>query len=310
MNRTLLLALIFSCILGAKSFEDTSSKNNLTPIKRYADKNAFYMGLGYQLGSVSKNQTDLDLIQQFISTPITGTSSPTYQNIMKLCLQFNPAYCKGSQLGPQLGIQPFVKAEPQAPRKSMAISNGFGLALGYKIVGKNKSNKWLGARFGVFYDQTFSTYSQGSYFSSLTKQQNSNIQIFTYGVHADLLLNAINNEKFFTGFNLGVALAGVSYQMRDEKVYQAYLNRYFPNKLTTNAFQFLFNVGMRLGDKHNSFEFGVKIPVIESVYLQAKNTNNSQTLDTLVFKEFYSSVPYKITFKRDFALYFNYIYSF
>ncbi|WP_104748284.1 outer membrane protein [Helicobacter cetorum] len=321
----------FLLVLGASlGLATESSLSKPKETSAYADKSAFYMGGGYQLGAVSKSQTDLDLSQRF--SLLGGFLGSSYATLPP------------SNQAPNIPLLPpivspnpiisstFLNYQKGEPKSSTAVSNGFGLTLGYKIVGKNKNTKWAGVRFGIFYDFSASTYKRGAYFSNLTMQKTNSMILSTYGAYVDWLINAYNSEKFFAGFRLGIAFAGVSYSLKNSKIYQTYLNEYLGGNIATSAFQFLVNLGVRLGGKHNHFEFGIKIPTIESNYMQAntdkvksstittqyKTQNgaiasfNAQNkgLNALYYDKGYSNIPYHIAFKRDFALYFNYIYSF
>ncbi|WP_104713525.1 outer membrane protein [Helicobacter cetorum] len=291
------------------AIEPNLSKSNIKETSTYADKSAFYIGGGYQLGAVSKSQINLALMQQFsmLGFGYATLSQDVSQVNQTPSIPLFPPLVNPS---PAIGSV-FLNYQKGEPKSSTAISNGFGLTLGYKIIGKHKHTKWAGVRFGIFYDFSASTYKRGAYFYNLTMQKTNPIMISTYGAYLDWLINAYNGEKFFVGFRLGIAFAGASYSLKDSKIYQAYLNEYFGGNTTTSAFQFLVNLGVRLGGKHNHFEFGIKIPTIESNYMQA-NTNNVRNNKKIqnLFYSGYSNIPYNIAFKRDFALYFNYIYSF
>ncbi|WRB69493.1 outer membrane protein [Helicobacter pylori] len=277
MKRALCLILGLFCALNAKGFKDVLTKGDYTffnkkvvsPIKRYADRSAFYLGLGYQLGSIQRNSSNLNLFQNFTRTQIIFSD----------------------------GLSPIFK--------NSYVSNGLGVQAGYKWVGKHKETKWFGFRWGLFYDLSASLYGA---------QESQSIIISTYGTYMDLLLNAYNGDKFFAGFNLGIAFAGVYDKVSDELLYQALLLDTFGGKVDPNGFQFLVNLGVRLGNKRNQFGFGIKIPTYYFNHYYSMNNisnNSGDVLKVLRFLEYgINSLLYRVDFRRNYSVYFNYTYSF
>ncbi|WRC16112.1 outer membrane protein [Helicobacter pylori] len=277
MKRALYLILGLSYALHADSFKDILTKGDYTffnkkvvsPIKRYADRSAFYLGLGYQLGSIQHNSSNLNLSQQFNKSQIIFSD----------------------------GLSPVFK--------NSYVSNGLGVQVGYKWVGKHEETKWFGFRWGLFYDLSASLYGQ---------KESQSIIISTYGTYMDLLLNAYNGDKFFAGFNLGIAFAGVYDKLSDALLYQALLLDTFGGKVDPNGFQFLVNLGVRLGNKRNQFGFGIKIPTYYFNHYYSMNniSNNSEdVLKVLRFLEYgINSLLYQVDFRRNYSVYFNYTYSF
>ncbi|RVZ30922.1 outer membrane protein [Helicobacter pylori] len=277
MKRALYLILGLSYALHADSFKDVLTKGDYTffnkkvvsPIKRYADRSAFYLGLGYQLGSIQHNSSNLNLSQQFNKSQIIFSD----------------------------GLSPVFK--------NSYVSNGFGVQVGYKWVGKHEETKWFGFRWGLFYDLSASLYGQ---------KESQSVIISTYGTYMDLLLNAYNGDKFFAGFNLGIAFAGVYDKLSDALLYQSLLLDTFGGKVDPNGFQFLVNLGVRLGNKHNQFGFGIKIPTYYFNHYYSMNniSNNSEdVLKVLRFLEYgINSLLYQVDFRRNYSVYFNYTYSF
>ncbi|GAA7296394.1 outer membrane protein [Helicobacter pylori] len=277
MKRALCLILGLFCALNAKGFKDDLIKGDYTffnkkvvsPIKRYADRSAFYLGLGYQLGSIQHNSSNLNLFQNFTKTQIIFSD----------------------------GLSPVFK--------NSYVSNGLGVQVGYKWVGKHEETKWFGFRWGLFYDLSASLYGQ---------KESQSIIISTYGTYMDLLLNAYNGDKFFAGFNLGIAFAGVYDKLSDALLYQALLLDTFGGKVNLNGFQFLVNLGVRLGNKRNQFGFGIKIPTYYFNHYYSMNniSNNSEdVLKVLRFLEYgINSLLYQVDFRRNYSVYFNYTYSF
>ncbi|MCQ2827556.1 outer membrane protein [Helicobacter pylori] len=277
MKRALYLILGLSYALHADSFKDVLTKGDYTffnkkvvsPIKRYADRSAFYLGLGYQLGSVQHNSSNLNLFQQFNKSQIVFSD----------------------------GLSPVFK--------NSYVSNGFGVQVGYKWVGKHEETKWFGFRWGLFYDLSASLYGA---------QESQSVIISTYGTYMDLLLNAYNGDKFFAGFNLGIAFAGVYDKVSDALLYQALLLDTFGGKVDPNGFQFLVNLGVRLGNKRNQFGFGIKIPTYYFNHYYSMNNisnNSGDVLKVLRFLEYgINSLLYQVDFRRNYSVYFNYTYSF
>ncbi len=277
MKRALCLILGLSCALNAKGFKDVLTKGDYTffnkkvvsPIKRYADRSAFYLGLGYQLGSIQHNSSNLNLFQQFNKSQIVFSD----------------------------GLSPVFK--------NSYVSNGLGVQVGYKWVGKHEETKWFGFRWGLFYDLSTSLYGL---------KESQSVIISTYGTYMDLLFNAYNGDKFFAGFNLGIAFAGVYDKVSDELLYQALLLDTFGGKVDPNGFQFLVDLGVRLGNKRNQFGFGIKVPTYYFNHYYSMNniSNNSEDiLKVLRFLEYgINSVLYRVDFRRNYSVYFNYTYSF
>ncbi|WQR85810.1 outer membrane protein [Helicobacter pylori] len=277
MKRALYLILGLSYALHADSFKDVLTKGDYTffnkkvvsPIKRYADRSAFYLGLGYQLGSIQHNYSNLNLSQQFNKSQIIFSD----------------------------GLSPVFK--------NSYVSNGFGVQVGYKWVGKHEETKWFGFRWGLFYDLSTSLYGQ---------KESQSVIISTYGTYMDLLFNAYNGDKFFAGFNLGIAFAGVYDKLSDALLYQALLLDTFGGKVDPNGFQFLVNLGVRLGNKRNQFGFGIKIPTYHFNHYYSMNNisnNSGDVLKVLRFLEYgINSLLYQVDFRRNYSVYFNYTYSF
>ncbi|MEE9094252.1 outer membrane protein [Helicobacter pylori] len=277
MKRALGLILGLFCTLNAKGFKDVLTKGDyiffnkkvVSPIKRYADRSAFYLGLGYQLGSIQHNSSNLNLFQNFTKTQIIFSD----------------------------GLSPVFK--------NSYVSNGLGVQVGYKWVGKHEETKWFGFRWGLFYDLSASLYGL---------KESQSVIISTYGTYMDLLFNAYNGDKFFAGFNLGIAFAGVYNKLSDALLYQTLLQNTFGGKVDPNGFQFLVDLGVRLGNEHNQFGFGIKIPTYYfNHYYSMNNISNSSgdVLKVLRFLEYgINSVLYRVDFRRNYSVYFNYTYSF
>ncbi|GAA8937895.1 hypothetical protein HpEKB20_10930 [Helicobacter pylori] len=103
-------------------------------------------------------------------------------------------------------------------------------------------------------------------------------------------------------------------KLSDALLYQTLLQDTFGGKVDSNGFQFLVNLGVRLGNKHNQFGFGIKIPTYYFNHYYSMNdiSNNSEdVLKVLRFLEYgINSLLYRVDFRRNYSVYFNYTYSF
>ncbi|BCZ19206.1 Outer membrane protein [Helicobacter sp. NHP19-012] len=116
--------------------------------------------------------------------------------------------------------------------------------------------------------------------------------MLTYGVGADLVVNAISNKMMALGVIGGIQLAGNSWLLATPDFSDVALRYAGVNKSAT-GFQFLFNVGGRLRIlKHSSIEAGIKFPMMrKNPFLQTKNDG------TLYIRRLYSwYVNYAFTF--------------
>ncbi len=218
MNKTMVKILMGMALLlplQAIDLDENSKKPKL------ADRNAFYLGVGYQLSA----------IRTFFSS--------------------------------------------KAMDKSYFMTgNGFGVVLGGKLVAKTKDAEHVGFRYGLFYDQTFSSYKSS---------------ISTYGLEFSGLWDAINSPKRFLGIEFGLGIAGATYMPRGAMhgVIAQHLGK------ENSLFQLLVNVGVRLGSLHNEIAFGLKFPVIPN--------KRTEIIDGLSATTLWHRLP---------VAYFNYIYNF
>ncbi len=152
--------------------------------------------------------------------------------------------------------------------------NGFGVVLGGKFVAKTKDAEHVGFRYGLFYDQTFSSCKSS---------------IFTYGLEFSGLWDAINSPKRFLGVEFGLGIAGATYKPGGAMHGIIAQNLGKENSL----FQLLVNVGFRLGSFHNEIAFGLKFPVIPNT--------KTESIEGLATTTLWHRLP---------VAYFNYIYNF
>ncbi len=188
-------------------------------------------------------------------------------------------------------------------QSNSGVTNGIGIQLGYKQFFGAKKN-W-GARYYGFFDYNH-TYIKSNFFSSASN-------ILTYGVASDFLYNFINDKsmnlfkkggKFSFGGYAGIALAGTSWLNNDKALFLNTpqfnaSNTPYKADVSSSNFQFLFNFGLRANfaeeskGKHaiqHGVELGLKIPTINTSY--------------------YSFLGSKLSFRRTFSIYLNYVFAY
>ncbi|WP_104748283.1 outer membrane protein [Helicobacter cetorum] len=247
--------------------------------------------------SSPSNQSSTQPIQDQNTTPTIPTPTTTNPTISQPSPTQTPPISPTTQsqladrsawyagIGFQLGGVSGTKnnlpiATKQGAPYNVHVSTGWGIDIGYKT----RENKVNAFRYGIFYDFTSSLYN--------TYAKNSFLFLSTYGIYGDWIPNVINNERFFFGFRTGVAIAGSSYgmQMKHSNVPKSVCYGSSGDSLaqcTYTTFQFLVNLGVRMGGKHNQFEMGIKIPVVTQ----------------------YGGIAQDFR-RRIFAVYWNYTYSF
>ncbi|AFI06052.1 outer membrane protein [Helicobacter cetorum] len=185
----------------------------------------------------------------------------------------------------------------------LAVMQGLGLTIGYKQFFGDK--RWFGMRYYVFMDYGHAIFGANALTSDsggaceLNKPCATKVgtmgnvsDMFTYGGGIDTLYNVISKEDVSFGFFLGAQIAGNSWGnttggfLETKSPY-----RHSSASLTPSIFQFLFNVGIRTHiGKHQGFDFGVKIPTINVNYFNRGGLS--------------------FTYRRQYALYVGYRYSF
>nr|WP_041594938.1 outer membrane protein [Helicobacter cetorum] len=198
---------------------------------------------------------------------------------------------------------PFRNVGILKSQSNNGVMNGIGIQAGYKqFFGPEK--RW-GARYYGFFDYNH-TYISSNFFSSASN-------VLTYGAASDFLYNFINDRqmtifgksgKFSFGGYAGIALAGTSWINSDKAVF---LNTPLFNasdgpykaSVSSSNFQFLFNFGLRVNfaeaskGKHaiqHGIDFGIKIPTVNTSY--------------------YSFMGAKLSFRRTFSFYLNYVFAY
>ncbi|BEG57741.1 hypothetical protein NHP21005_14290 [Helicobacter sp. NHP21005] len=167
---------------------------------------------------------------------------------------------------------------------------GFNTQLGYKhFFGKKK-------RFGLRYYGSFS-YQYGK----LTGKTATALSNLVYGAGIDALYNFYEsaNGRYTTGLFVGFMLAGSTWLLKDAKAYQSLGNALKAEgwrvRQHTTYFQIPLNVGFRSNvSKHHGFEVGLRIPLALNSYLKAQK-------DTELLN---------ISYKRNVAVFVNYVYNF
>ncbi|WP_104578877.1 outer membrane protein [Helicobacter felis] len=256
------------------------------------------------------------------------TNATAYCNNSDLCNQSNPTY--------------------HYPQSSIKTYNGnlfgAGIQVGYKqFFGQSKH---FGLRYyGMFSGQGGSysaLYGSGSNADFPVQINQPSANLF-YGVGIDALFNFYERNNRTFGLFAGVMIGGSSWLMGGDTAENGgcrwqnssqgsavgpcfIMNNFWKQQANTASepnsggevtfsptfVQFIVNVGLRTNlTKHQGFEFGVRIPTINDPYFTAKNTASG--LNGLL-KNYGnpggSDSKYTITFRRNVALYWNYVINF
>ncbi|WP_231283050.1 outer membrane beta-barrel protein [Helicobacter cetorum] len=294
--------------------------------KRYADKSAFYLGVGYEFDFVSNNLFGIS------STGKHTSKTPSMFNGLGVAMGYKYILKKHKWLGFRGGAfydvsVPFVSLSSIDNEIDNAESNlnntinGMNNSMNNAVSGCTTNQDTTTCNYSSSVCTTsqdtincnysdYSSSSNGSIDYAIGTPQISAIQ--TYGANLDVLLNVANHQRIFFGFRVGIGLAGASYSISNSSDYASYLKP-LKDKVNNTTFQFLVNLGMRIGGKHNHFEWGVKIPTINNTYFDIGSQANSQIQQAMQgLGSFGSSyaLPSKSTMRRFLALYFEYIFSF
>nr|WP_231623623.1 outer membrane protein [Helicobacter heilmannii] len=234
------------------------------------ERNAFFMGVDYQLGMMtSTEQTCTSNAQCYAGT---GAGTTDWGN---------------------MGDHSFRGALNSRSH----VTNGFGIMVGYKHFFKKLPE--FGLRYYGFFDYAGTDYryfksidNAGTWNQSIYKPTN----IFAYGVGTDVLFNPkrFNKENFHFGFFAGLAIGGSSFGPMN--AYYRSLIHDYAGHLRVSSFNVFVNGGIRFGTKHNGFEVGIKIPTITTNYYTSIHTP--------------AGLPYKATLQRNFVFYWRYLVSF
>ncbi|WP_233705582.1 outer membrane protein [Helicobacter cetorum] len=164
---------------------------------------------------------------------------------------------------------------------------GFGIKGGYKqmfnhyIKGNKESKKKYG-QFGLRY-YAFLDYNYGVLSQRNTNKVNMNM--LTYGVGLDILVNIFENKLASYGIFGGFQIAGNSWLAT--RNYSSSMK----DSIKATHFQCLFDFGLRSNIlKHHGIELGVKIPMLSQRYIDTAN--------------------YKVNYKREFVYYVGYVWGF
>ncbi|GMB93070.1 Outer membrane protein Omp4 [Helicobacter bizzozeronii] len=257
---------------------------------RHGERNGFFIGGDYQLGMMSS--TEQACSPTSVTYHVGGTS-----------VTKNISTCDGSRSAITANeVTNFVYGN-MGNKNYMGylhgksyVTNGLGVLMGYKHFFKKLPE--LGLRYYGFFDWAHSYYRYFQTLNSGPQDIYQQTNVFAYGVGTDLLFNPkpFNKENFHFGFFLGVAIGGTSFAPTStffNQLLQAYGTR-----LRTSNFQFFVNGGIRVGSRHNGFEFGIKIPTIGTNYFYS---NGAKAV---------MNTPYSLTLHRNFVFYWRYMVSF
>ncbi len=196
------------------------------------------------------------------------------------------------------GSQPILSQYAAAKSTQHGMSNGLGVGLGYKyFFGKARK---LGLRHYFFFDYGFSEIGLAN--------QSVKANIFAYGVGTDFLWNLFrrtyNTKALNFGLFAGVQLGGATWLSSLRQ--QIIDNWGSANDIHSTNFQVALNFGVRTNFAefkrfakkfHNqgvisqkSVEFGIKVPLINQVYLRSAGAD--------------------VSYRRLYTFYINYIMGF
>ncbi|WP_104758853.1 outer membrane protein [Helicobacter bizzozeronii] len=261
---------------------------------RHGERNGFFIGGDYQLGMMSSTEqacSPTSVTYHVGGTPVTKSMST----------------CDGSRSAITAnGVTNFVYGN-MGNKNYMGylhgksyVTNGLGVLMGYKHFFKKLPE--LGLRYYGFFDWAHSYYRYFQALNSGPQDIYQQTNIFAYGVGTDLLFNPkpFNKENFHFGFFLGLGIGGTSFAPTS-KFFNQLLQEYGTHMRTSN-FQFFVNGGIRVGSRHNGFEFGIKIPTIGTNYFYS---NGAKATYNDTYKR-----PYSLTLHRNFVFYWRYMVSF
>ncbi|WP_104577879.1 outer membrane protein [Helicobacter felis] len=204
---------------------------------------------------------------------------------------------------------------------------GADIQFGYKqFFGQSK-------HFGLRYYGIFSGQG-GNYYNKNGKYSQPSANLF-YGAGVDALYNFYESNDRTYGIFAGVMIGGSSWLMgkaknkgkcvfKDKKgicesMNDSYSDLAKSNKSSTTKatfsstyVQFIVNVGLRINfTKHQGFEFGVRIPTINDPYYKTTLTGAQLNVDQsgkITGRGKGSGMT--LAFRRNVALYWNYVYNF
>ncbi|AFI04617.1 outer membrane protein [Helicobacter cetorum] len=181
----------------------------------------------------------------------------------------------------------FTNNDKVIESKQQGYMLGFGIKGGYKqmfnhyIKGNRESKKKYG-QFGLRY-YAFLDYNYGVLSQRNTNQVNMNM--LTYGVGLDILVNIFENKLASYGIFGGFQIAGNSWLAT--RNYSSSMK----DKIRATHFQCLFDFGLRTNIlSHHGIELGVKIPMLSQRYIDVAN--------------------YKVNYKREYVYYVGYVWGF
>ncbi|TSA82625.1 outer membrane protein [Helicobacter mehlei] len=257
---------------------------------RHGERNGFFMGADYQLGMMSSTEQACSMVKNpnsYLGAPAQISSCDGSRQQVNVGTVDKPIW---NTVWGNMGKKSYMG---YLNGKSY-VTNGFGVLMGYKHFFKKLPE--LGLRYYGFFDYAGTGYRYFKQLGGPLHYQQTNI--FAYGVGTDILFNPkpFNKENFHFGFFLGVAIGGTSFGPTS-KFFNQLLQTYGTHMRPSN-FQFFVNGGLRVGSRHNGFEFGIKIPTIGTNYYYSNGAKAAM------------NTPYSLTLHRNFVFYWRYMVSF
>ncbi|WP_104639654.1 outer membrane protein [Helicobacter bizzozeronii] len=270
----------------------SAHKKVRAPQGRHGERNGFFIGGDYQLGMMSSTEQACSMVKNpnsYLNAPAQISSCDGARQQVNVGTVAKPVY---NTVWGNMGQKNYMG---YLHGKSY-VTNGLGVLMGYKHFFKKLPE--LGLRYYGFFDWAHSYYRYFQTLNSGPQDIYQQTNIFAYGVGTDLLFNPkpFNKENFHFGFFLGVAIGGTSFAPTS-KFFNQLLQAY-GTRLRTSNFQFFVNGGIRVGSRHNGFEFGIKIPTIGTNYFYS---NGAKAV---------MNTPYSLTLHRNFVFYWRYMVSF
>ncbi|WP_231283026.1 outer membrane protein [Helicobacter cetorum] len=174
-----------------------------------------------------------------------------------------------------------IESTQQGYMLGFGIKGGYKQMFNYYIKGNRESKKkygQLGLRYYAFLDYNYGVLNQRN-----TNKENMNM--LTYGVGLDILVNVFENKLASYGIFGGFQVAGNSWLAT--RKYSSNMK----DKIRATHFQCLFDFGLRTNIlSHHGIELGVKIPMLSQRYIDTAN--------------------YKVNYKREFVYYVGYVWGF
>ncbi|WP_233707339.1 outer membrane protein [Helicobacter cetorum] len=225
------------------------------------------------------------LLTSMLSLPAMAENSGVYTSIG---FQYSQLKVTNTTAGPE-GRTPIKALGTAGGQTIIGNMYGLGINVGYKhFFGKTKRN---GLRYYGFYDYA---YSNPLYAGA--GRSNNNV----YGVGIDYLFNFVDKDNIQAGLFFGVAIAGSSWSNTGQASARSFCKDSAYCRDNFTYVQVPLEWGIRTNiNKHNGFEIGMKVPLVQN-YWVAEYNNTKGT----------GPVRGGITYKRSVVFYVNYVYNF